>query len=197
MLTKKTIRKTLYSIPWLKPISWRDRFEVGRGTYGEPKVLHWGESAKLKVGSFCSIADGCKIFLGGNHRTDWVTTYPFSVFSKTARSIPGHPATRGDVIIGNDVWIGIDSTILSGVKIGNGAVVGACSVVTRDVPAYAIVAGNPAKIIRIRFSPDEVNQLENIAWWDWSEEKINAMISLLLSDDISVFIKTAKKEEVF
>lgn len=159
-------------------------------------MLHWGESAKLTVGAYCSIADGCMIFLGGNHRTDWITTYPFSVLSKSAKHIEGHPATRGDVIIGNDVWIGVNSTILSGVKIGNGAVIGACAVVTKNVPAYAIVAGNPAKVIRERFSPDEVSELEKIAWWDWSEEKINSMMPLLLSSDVSKLVAFSRKKAV-
>src|SRR5271169_4504044 len=86
--------------------SWTERYTVGRGTYGEPEVRHWGEPATLKVGVFCSIAADVTIFLGGNHRIDWITTYPFPFFRESAKGIAGYRATKGDVIIGNDVWIG-------------------------------------------------------------------------------------------
>ncbi|MGI8964626.1 MAG: CatB-related O-acetyltransferase [Limisphaerales bacterium] len=181
MLIKRLIRKVFSAR--IKP--WTERFTVGRGTYGEPIILHWGEPATLKVGSFCSIAGGVKIFLGGNHRTDWITTYPFSVFRDSAKAILGHPATRGDVVIGHDVWIGADATILSGVRVGDGAVIGACSVVTRDVPAYGIVAGNPAKLIRLRFTESEIACLKELAWWSWSDSKLDAAMPYLLAGDIS------------
>jgi len=148
---------------------------IGEYTYGNPTILDWDEGAKLKIGKFCSIAENVTIFLGGEHRTDWITTYPFSALNKDwpeAQRINGHPKTKGDVIIGNDVWIGRGVVILSGVKIGNGAVIGTQSVVTRDVPAYTIVAGNPAKIIRQRFDQEDINKLEKLKWWNWSKEKI-------------------------
>lgn len=164
---------------------WTQRFNVGRETYGKPRIMHWGEEATLHVGAFCSIAEGVTIFLGGNHRTDWITTFPFSVLWESGKSITGHPATRGDVVIGNDVWVGRQATILSGVTIGDGAVVGTCSVVTKDVPPYAIVAGNPAKLVRYRFSDEEIARLLGIAWWSWSDTKINEAMPLLLSGDVS------------
>jgi len=181
MLIRRLIRKVFSGTAK----RWTKQFAVGRGTYGEPVIRHWGEPATLQVGSFCSIAAGVTIFLGGNHRTDWITTYPFSVFRDSAKNIVGHPATRGDVIIGHDVWIGAGTTILSGVRIGNGAVVGACSVVTRDVPSYGIVAGNPAKLIRLRFEEDEIACLEGLAWWDWPDPKLDAAMPLLLAGDVS------------
>lgn len=182
MLIRRLFRR-LFPRTTVKP--WTQRFSVGRGTYGEPRIMHWGEPATLKVGSFCSFANGVTIFLGGNHRTDWITTYPFSEFRESAKAIPGHPATRGDVIIGHDVWIGAGATILSGVRIGNGAVVGACSVVTRDVPAYGIVAGNPAKFIRKRFTDCEIAYLEELAWWSWTDSMLDAAMPYLLSGDVS------------
>lgn len=99
-----------------------DSFPVGRHTYGNPEIIEWGEGATLSIGAFCSIAEGVAIFLGGNHRLDWVTTYPFNYLWECGAGFQGHPATKGDVVIGNDVWIGRNAAILSGVHIGDGAV---------------------------------------------------------------------------
>jgi acetyltransferase-like isoleucine patch superfamily enzyme len=133
-----------------------------------------------------------KVFLGGNHRGDWVTTYPFSEFAyrwKSGRGIEGHPATKGDVTIGNDVWVGAGATIVSGVTIGDGAVIGGQSVVTRDVEPYSIVAGNPAQTVRHRFPPEQIEQLLRIAWWEWSDERIEVAVPLLMDDDVDRFIQ--------
>ena len=165
--------------------SWKEVYEVGLGTYGEPSVMHWGEAATLKVGSYCSIADGVKIYLGGNHRIDWITTYPFSIFRESAKDIAGHPATKGDVIIGHDVWIGDDVKILSGVNIGNGAVIGSSAVVSSNVAPYSIVAGNPAKHIKMRFTDDEVSILEKLCWWSWDEVKLDSSMPFLLQGDVA------------
>lgn len=124
--------------------------EIGRGTYGAPEIIHWNEGAKLTIGSYCSIASGVKVLLGGNHRVDW-PRHIHSTGSSNASIVTGHPATKGDVEIGNDVWIGQDVLILSGLRIGTGAVIGARSVVTKTVPPYAVVAGNPARIVKMRF----------------------------------------------
>lgn len=163
---------------------------MGRGSYGDPQVYSWGEGAKLKIGNFCSIANGVEIILGGEHRPDWVTTYPFNVlWPQIAGDILGHPKTKGDVIIGHDVWIAYNALILSGVTIGSGAVIAAKTVVTKDVPSYAIVAGNPAKIIKYRFDQKTIDKLLLMAWWNWPNEKIIAAMPYLLSDDIERFIE--------
>jgi acetyltransferase-like isoleucine patch superfamily enzyme len=167
---------------------------VGEGTYGTPAVREWGNDGKLHIGNYCSIAGGCRILLGGNHRVDWVSTYPFSVLHPEARHIRGHPATRGDVAIGHDVWIAENVTIVSGVTIGNGAVIAAESVVGRNVPPYAIVRGNPAEVARLRFSESQIASLQEIAWWNWEPERIKAYFSLLLSGDIDAFIAKASAE---
>ena len=174
-------------------------YRFGRGTYDDGlEILEWGEGAKVSIGQFCSIAAGVKIFLGGNHRTDWVTTYPFSQFQAAwpaATGIGGHPATRGDVTIGNDVWIGAGATILSGVTIGDGAVVGASAVVSRDVPPYAIVAGNPGRVARYRFAQGTIDRLLATKWWDWPEDKISRFMPRLLGADIEAFLDEAARSK--
>lgn len=165
--------------------SWKEQYEVGRGTYGEPTIMYWGEPITLKVGAFCSIAGGVKIFLGGNHRTDWLTTYPFSIFRESAKHITWYPDSKGDVVIGNDVWIGEGAVILSGVNIGNGVVIGASSVVASDVPPYSIVGGNPAKVIRMRFEEEVVSILQSLKWWEWDDTKLDAAMTHILNDDVS------------
>ncbi len=175
-----------------KKPSWKELYDVGTGTYGEPAILHWGEPATLKVGAYCSIADGVKIYLGGNHRVDWITTYPFTEFRESARRISGHPSTKGDVIIGHDVWIGDDAKILSGVNIGNGAVIGSSAVVTSNVAPYSIVGGNPAKHIKMRFTEEEIETLESLQWWYWDESKLDSAMPHLLQGDVSVLQSFSK-----
>ena len=155
----------------------------GRFTYtGDVNILQWGEGANLSFGQFCSIAQGLTVLLGGNHRTDWSTTFPFGhIFSEQlgGTSIQGHPATRGDVRIGNDVWLGLDVTILSGVQIGDGAVVAAKSVVTKSIAPFEIWGGNPATKIKSRFPADIVGALLELAWWDMPIETVRVLAPLL------------------
>jgi chloramphenicol O-acetyltransferase type B len=167
------------------------QYEIGRNTYGKPRIYSWEEGATFRIGAFCSIASGVKIYLGGEHRIDWVTTYPFNVLWEKAKHIKGHPKTKGDVIIGNDVWIGAGAAILSGVTIGDGAVIGTNAVVAKDVPHYAIVAGNPARIVRKRFNEETIHHLLKIRWWEWEDKKIEKFIPLLLDRDIEKFLKVA------
>lgn len=161
------------------------RYEIGYGTYGDPEVLFENSRARLHIGRFCAIGAGVTIFLGeGDHRTNWITTYDSCMFDPM-----DPPSTKGDVRIGNDVWIGTGATILSGVRIGNGAVIGARSVVAKDVPAYAIVVGNPGRVIKYRFEPEAIAMLERIAWWDWPLERIEVSWPFLRSDDLDGFIR--------
>lgn len=169
-------------------------FEIGKWTYGLPTVKNWGEGATLRIGKFCSIAEGVLIFLGGEHRVDWVTTYPFSVLWPEGKGFSGHPRSKGDVSIGNDVWIGHGAVILSGVTIGSGAVIGACSVVSSNVGPYEIVAGNPARHIRFRFSDATIQRLCQLAWWDWPESRVEAALPLLLSGDVAEFFSAVDAE---
>jgi acetyltransferase-like isoleucine patch superfamily enzyme len=158
--------------------------EIGRYTYGYEgiTVREWGEGAALKIGSFCSIADGVVVMLGGNHRTDWITTFPFGhVFTAEfgGEDIVGHPKSNGDVVIGNDVWVGRHSTLMSGVRVGDGAVIAANSTVVKDIGAYEIWGGNPAKMIKSRFDEEIVARLIRLSWWTWDESKIKKVSHLL------------------
>lgn len=159
--------------------------EVGSRTYGVTniKTFSWGEGAKLKLGKFCSIADGCRIYLGGNHQVGWYTTYPFGHVHKDV--FPhhglGHPTTKGNVVIGHDVWIGANVTIMSGVSIGHGAIIANNSHVVKSVAPYTIVGGNPANVIRKRFSDDEIEFLLELEWWNMPEPLIAKIAPILCS----------------
>jgi acetyltransferase-like isoleucine patch superfamily enzyme len=176
--------------------------EVGRFTYGHENIKTFWEGdppscARLKIGSFTSIAERIKIYLGGNHRTDWISTYPFGHINNqtfTAFNGLGHPKTNGDVTIGNDVWIGADVTIMSGINIGDGAVVAANSHVVKDVEPYTIVGGNPAKLIRKRFTDDQISKLLDLKWWNLDLETINNISPLLCSGNLQeLFYKFESK----
>lgn len=165
--------------------AFRDKdFKIGEYTYGIPKVRFENLEANLEIGKFCSISDNVTIFLGGNHRSDWLSTYPFSVMPNEfpeASEILGHPSTKGSVIIGNDVWIGTNVIIMSGVNIGNGAIVGAGSVISKNIGDYEIWVGNPAKFVKKRFEDSVINDLNKMQWWDWKIEKIKENLPLLCS----------------
>jgi acetyltransferase-like isoleucine patch superfamily enzyme len=141
----------------------------------------------VTVGAYCSIAEDVTFFIGGNHRSDWLSTFPFpGVIGR------GHPASRGPIVVGNDVWIGMGAAVLSGVQVGDGAVVGAFAVVTRDIPPYAVVAGNPARVIRYRFPPETVATLLTIRWWEWSDDDVAACIPILTGGSLAELVEMAR-----
>ena len=180
----KPVVKQPWEIFYTKEIFKDKPYEIGEYSYGNP-IVYFESEGNLRIGKFCSIAfDSVKIFLGGNHRVDWTTTYPFNKIADfpEASHITGHPCSKGDVVIGNDVWIGMNATILSGVTIGDGAVVAAHAVVTKDVPPYAIVAGNPARVVKMRFSDDVIKYLLELKWWDWPIEKVRVYIPQLMNE---------------
>ncbi|MBD8892297.1 CatB-related O-acetyltransferase [Roseibium litorale] len=154
---------------------------------------------RLIIGKFCAIASGVQFIMNGaNHAMDGVSTYPFSIFQngweKGFDPASFSKAIRGDTIVGNDVWIGNGATILPGIRIGHGAIIGAKSVVATDVPDYAVVGGNPAKQIRSRFAPDEVKRLLELAWWDWPADKITRALPALRGGGIDALEEIAARE---
>ena len=173
------------------------QYRIGRGSYGWLTVWAAGPTAStFSMGAYCSVAHGVEVLLAADHRTDWVTTYPFAAFEPSLADVAGHPASRGDVQVGNDVWLGSGCAILSGVTIGDGAVVAARALVTKDVPPYAIVGGVPARVLRYRFDPATIDRLLALRWWDWPHDRVVAAGRELMSGDIAGFLDKAERGEL-
>lgn len=158
------------------------------------------ETDRLVIGKFCSIATGVKFMMGGTqgHNYEWIASYPldfleedFDGYNKVA---PKAHKLKGDTVIGNDVWIGAEAMIMSGIKISDGAVIGARSLVTKDTGPYEIWGGNPAKLIKKRFCDEDIEKLLQIKWWDWSLEKIKANLDLIRSSDVASLWKRVQAE---
>ncbi|MFM6036137.1 MAG: Vat family streptogramin A O-acetyltransferase [Sphaerospermopsis kisseleviana] len=154
----------------------------------EKNVLYNYGGDSLIIGKFCAIATHVKFIMNGaNHKLDGISTYPFPIFGhgwEAAMNDLMNLPSKGDIIIGNDVWIGYDSLIMPGVKIGDGAIIAARSVVVKDIPPYTIAGGNPAVPIKQRFSNEEIEILLSIRWWDWEIEKITRNIDVIMNGDI-------------
>ncbi len=154
--------------------------EFGVGTYhaGDLRITRYTNGERAVVGRFCSIAPGVEIFCGGGHRTSLVSTWPFDPKLRGTSDADSRTYKHQERVtsIGHDVWIATGAVIMTGVHVGNGAVVGPYAVVFDDVPPYAVVRGNPARVHRSRFSPEIVEALEEIAWWDWPEEDVRARV---------------------
>jgi len=163
---------------------------MGEHSYGVIQII--GKKGHVTVGKFCSIASQVTAILVG-HRHDFITTYPFQAFWPKSKKLSGHPTIK-NITIGNDVWIGQDVKLMGGINIGDGAVIGAGSVVRRSVEPYSIVIGNPAEIVKKRFSDDQIKKLLSIRWWDWPESKIEDNLELLCSPSIDGFLKTHYKK---
>jgi acetyltransferase-like isoleucine patch superfamily enzyme len=153
----------------------------GRGSYGGTVIGHTGDEPHgVTVGKYTSIAAGAEIMVGGNHHPEWASTYPFRLaYGLDGLLEDGQPWSKGNVIIGSDVWIGRGALILSGITIGDGAVVAARSVVTKDVAPYAMVAGSPAREIKKRFPDAQIERLLSLRWWDWPEDELLSIVDLL------------------
>ncbi len=146
---------------------------------------------KLIIGKFCALAAETKFIMTGNHKLDAISTYPFPIFQcgwESVYQVADLPV-RGDIVVGNDVWFGYDSLVMPGVKIGHGAIIGTRAVVVKDVPPYAVVAGNPGKMVKMRFDEKTIQRLLHISWWDWEIEKINRHLSLICHLDVDALEK--------
>lgn len=176
-------------IVFLQPLVKRANIEIGAYTYYDDpvdplafedrNVTHHYEflDDRLVIGRFCAIAAGATFVMNGaNHAMTGLSTFPFNIFGRgwdegfDMGAVAA--ASRGDTVVGNDVWVGEGATIMPGVTVGSGAIIGARAVVASDVPAYAIVVGNPGRVTRLRFPEDHIQRLLAIAWWDWAPEKI-------------------------
>lgn len=193
-LARKGVRSALRGEALPVPGAAPDRLSMGRESYGPATVIAYpGDDGRVRVGAFCSIADGVTFLVGGNHRTDWPSTFPFRVMWRLEGALAdGHPASKGDIEVGNDVWLAREAWVLSGVTIGHGAAVAARSVVTGDVRPYAIVGGNPAREIRRRFSDEDVERLLALAWWDWPLDEIRAAVPLLNGGTVDALVDFAR-----
>lgn len=165
----------------------------GPEKFEEYNVLYNYDFSKVKlvIGKFCAIAAETRFIMTGDHKLDAISTFPFPIFGhgwEKAFNIMDLPV-KGDIIVGNDVWFGYDCLITSGTKIGDGAIIASGAVVVKDVPAYSIVGGNPAKVLKTRFDDDTIKRLQNIAWWDWDIAKINRNLSLICNLDVDALEK--------
>lgn len=160
---------------------------IGEYTYGNP--TRRGDCNNITIGKFCSIAEGVLLDGGFQHDTKNISTYPFSSKFEGCDQLKSHIVNKGDIVIGNDVWIGEQAMIMGGVTIGDGAVIGFRSIISKDVPPYAIVAGAPQKLIRYRFTEWEIKHLLFIKWWDWPDDKIKEAAPFLMSENINQFIE--------
>jgi acetyltransferase-like isoleucine patch superfamily enzyme len=164
------------------------QINAGEYTYGlcRESFFSYHPDDLVQIGKFCSIADGVK-FVFGEHRTNSVSTFPLRAMC-FGDEPHADARSKGDIVVGHDVWIGANAIILSGVKIGNGAVIAAGSVVSKDVPPYSVCGGVPAKVIKMRFPENQIAALERIQWWNWPIEKIKANAEVFYGD-VETFIK--------
>ncbi|SUI70091.1 Vat family streptogramin A O-acetyltransferase [Shewanella baltica] len=196
----KVPMKGFPQVGFLKNFITRENIIVGDYTYYddpagperfESNVLYHFDfiGDKLIIGKFCAIAKDVKFIMNGaNHQVSGFSTYPFYIFGNGWEKVMPNPADlphKGDTCIGNDVWIGYNATIMPGVKIGHGAIVASQSVVTKDVPPYAVVGGNPSTVIKLRFEQDVIDKLVAIAWWDWPIEKITQHLHAIAGADLA------------
>ena len=198
--TKYPIAKATKDVIFLKNFIQNPNIQVGEYTYFdgrshgekfETENVIFGLRCKLIIGKFCQIAYGTKFLLSdSNHQMNGFSTYPFFIFGEAGEGCPEWKnydvclSGKGDTVVGNDVWFGHESAIMPAVNIGDGAIIAARAVVTKDVPPYTIVGGNPAQILRKRFSDEVISQLIKIQWWNWPYEKITRNIKAIVGADI-------------
>jgi virginiamycin A acetyltransferase len=196
-------------VVFLKPLVTDLRIEVGDYTYyDDPEdalgfeskaVLYAYGPERLIIGRYCALASGVRFILpGANHADLGPSTFPFGIFGepwaeRTMDLVMGAPS-RGDTVVGHDVWFGYRALVMPGVTIGHGAVVAAASVVAADVPPYAVVAGNPARVVKRRFEDDDVDRLLRAAWWDWPVELVTEHARTIMSGTPAQLLEIAERE---
>ncbi|HEY9052783.1 MAG TPA: Vat family streptogramin A O-acetyltransferase [Gammaproteobacteria bacterium] len=194
-------------VGYLKNFITRENIVVGDYTYyDDPEGVERFENNvlyhfpfigdRLIIGKFCAIAKDVKFIMNGaNHKISGFSTYPFQIFGhgweKAMPEMSEFPY-KGDTLIGNDVWIGYEATIMPGIKVGDGAIIASKAVVTKDVPPYSVVGGNPAKIIKQRFDQNSINKLLEIAWWNWPIEKITENLEAIVGSDMALLLQASK-----
>ncbi|MFC1672945.1 CatB-related O-acetyltransferase [Pseudomonadota bacterium] len=167
--------------------------------FQDDNVLHHYEHTgdRLIIGKYCALAHGVRFVMNGaNHRIDGVSTYPFPIFGEgwgQHMDLLSDLPSRGDTVVGNDAWIGMEAMLMPGVTIGDGAIIGARAVVSRDVPPYSVVAGNPARVVRERFNRDEAARLVAVAWWDWPTEVVSEHVRTLMAGNVDEIEQIAER----
>jgi virginiamycin A acetyltransferase len=175
-----------------------DDRRYGPESFEERNVLYNYDFSKVKlvIGKFCALAAETRFIMTGDHKLDAFSTYPFPIFERgweRAYDVKDLPV-KGDIVIGSDVWFGYDCLIKGGVTVGSGAVIAARAVVVKDVPPYSIVAGNPAKVVKMRFDDKTIDRLEKIAWWDWDAQKITSNLKLISRTDVDQLEEAAASD---
>jgi virginiamycin A acetyltransferase len=195
-------------VVFLRPTVTSDLLEVGEytyydasedtGSFEEERMLYAYGPERLVIGRYCSIAAGTRFSLDGNHVSSGPSAYPFSIFpgawrDRTMDTFLANYPGRGDTVVGNDVWFGRDATVLPGVTIGDGAIIGAGAVVSRDVAPYTVVAGNPARVVRHRRTPEDAERLIRAAWWDWPVEAVTEHAAVLMGGTVDEVVAIAER----
>lgn len=157
---------------------------MGHRSYGSP--IRMGQGNKVTIGSWCSIGSNVCFDSGYNHDTSFISTYPFHTFGD---QFPSNMKIKGDIYVGNDCWLGNDVIVMSNVKIGHGAVIGTRCIVSKDVQPYEIVVGAPQKVLRKRFTDEQIEKLLKLAWWDFPEEEVLKIAPLLMSNNLEELFK--------
>lgn len=178
----------------LKILKRKGIVKFGRGTYGVPEVRTFEhDPTTLTVGNYSSIASGVVFILGGNHPLDRVTTYPLrDKLGLPGAGKDGFPSSSGPIVVGSDVWIASNVTVLSGVTIGHGSVVCAGALVANDIPPFSIVGGVPARVIRTRYDDERIQQLLEVSWWEWSEDRIREAVPCITGTDVDEFLSRCR-----